>query len=351
MQQQLQQQQSHHQQLLNRPQHQQINTQTIPMQQHHNFPFHQAGHSDSQQQQVYYAQPRVQQQLSGPRFHSRALQSKPYIVSQNAPLNDTCLQAQQQQANFQLTGGGQAFSGSGPEDPNAFLSIHMSSMGHSLPACSVNSATAYQPAQFPAYPGEPKIPSLSQQSLSTVSMPRPITNTASIPSTLPDLSGTVCQFPSVESINQQHTRAPVNQAEECAFRALRPQNNCKSSEMFGESTSCYPNMATRLPHEQPQSCGAINTNRYQELGDNLLPSVSQDGDLEGLEPPDLLPDLLPQLEAAFSQQDESNCSWADCSQDMGHENRKPPFVEYKEEKVMQDCILHYLLFFRSTQIL
>lgn len=340
MRQQLQQQQSHHQQLLNQHQHQQINTQTIPMQQqqHHNFPFHQGGQSQSQQQ-VYHTQPRVQQQLTvgAPRFHSRALPSKSYLDSQNASLSGTCLPSQQQQGSYQLTGGGQAFSGSGPEEPNLLFPMHSSSMVHSLPTCSVSSATVYQPAQYPAYPGEPEIPSLGQQSLSSASVSRPTTNTAPLTSTVAELSGTVCQFSSTEVMSQQHTRAPVSQAEECPFRALRcsgeTQGNRKSSEMFGESMSCYPSMASHLPSEQPQSCGAINTNGYQALGDNLLPSGNQDGDLEGLEPPDLLPDLLPQLEAALSQ-DESNCSWANSSQGRGHEHGKPPLVEYKEEKVM-----------------
>lgn len=339
MRQQLQQQQSHHHQLLN--QHQQINTQTIPMQQqqHHNFSFHQRGQSQSQQQ-VYHSQLRVQQQVTagGPRFHLRALTNKCYLDSQNASLRGTCLQAQQQQGSYQLTGGGQAFSGSGPEEPNLLFPMHSSSMVHSLPMCSVSSATAYQPAPYPAYPGEPEIPSLSQQSLSTASVSRPTTNTAPLTSTVPELSGTVCQFPSTEVMSQQRTRAPVSQAEECHFQALRcsaeTRRNCKSSEMFGESMSCYSSMATQPPSEQPQSCGAINTNGYQALGNNLLPSGAQDGDLEGMEPPDLLPDLLPQLEAALSQQDESNCSWADSSQEREHEHRKPPLVEYKEEKVM-----------------
>lgn len=343
-QQQLQQQQSHQQQLLNQRQHQQINTQTMSLQQqqHHNFSFHQGGQSRSQQQ-VHHAQQQVQHQLTagGLRFHSRALPSKSYLDSQNASLSETCLQPQQQQGSYQLARGGQAFSGSGPEDPNLAFPMHSASMVHSLPTCSVSSATAYQPAQYPAYPGEPEIPSLSQQSLSSALVSRPATTSAPLTATVPELSGTVCQFPSAAVMSQQHTRAPVSQAEECPFRALRcsgeTQGNCKSSEMFGESMSCYPSMASQLPSEQPQSCGAINTNGYQALGDNLLPSEAQDGDLQGLEPPDLLPDLLPQLEAALSQQDESNCSWAESSQERGHEHRKPPPVEYKEEKVIHCC--------------
>lgn len=340
--QQLRQQQSHHQQLLNQHQHQQINTQTISMQQqqHHNFSFHQGGQSQSQQQ-VYHTQPQVQQQLTveGPRFHSRALPTKSYLDSQNASLSGTCLSSQQQQGSYQLTGGGQSFSGSGPEEPNLLFPMHSSSMVHALPTCSVTSAAAaYQQAQYPAYPGEPEIPGLNQQSLSSASVSRPTTHSAPLTSTVAELSGSVCQFPPTEVMSQKHSRAPVSQAEECPFRALRcsgeTQGARKSSEMFGESMSCYSSMTSQLPSERPQSCGAINTNGYQALGDNLLPSGTQDGDLEGLEPPDLLPDLLPQLEAALSQQDESSCSWANSSQERGHEHRKPPLVEYKEEKVM-----------------
>lgn len=346
---QLQQQQSHQQQqLLNQHQHQQINTQTMSLQQqqHHNFSFHQGGQSQSQQQ-VHHTQQQVQHQLTvGPRLHSRGLPSKSYLDSQNISLSETCLQPQQQQGSYQLTRGGQAFSGSGPEDPHLPFPMHSSSMVHAMPTCSVTSATAYQPAQYPAYPGEPEIPSLSQQSsLSSASVCRPATTAAPLTSTVPELSGTVCQFPSTAVMSQQHTRAPLSQAEECPFRALRcsgqTQGSRKSSEMFGESMSCYSSMASQLPSEQPQSCGAINTNGYQALGDNLLPSEAQDGDLEGLEPPDLLPDLLPQLEAALSQHDESNCSWADSSHERGHEHRKPPPVAYEEEKVIQCSILKY----------
>lgn len=319
----LQQQQSHQQQLIN--QHQQINTQTMSLQQQqrHNFSFQQGGQSQ-RQQQVHHTQQQVEHQLTveGPRFHSRAMPTKSYLDSQNASLSGTCLQPQQQQGSYQLTRGRL-------EDPNLPFPMHSSSMVHSLSTCSLSSAAAYQAAQYPAYPGEPEIPSLSQQSLSM-----PTTTTAPLTSTVPELSGTVCQFPSTAV-----RRTPVSQAEECPFRALRcsgeTQGNCKSSEMFGASMNCYPSMSSHLPSEQPQSCRAINTNGYQALGDTLLPSEAQDGDLEGLEPPDLLPDLLPQLEAALSQHDESNCSWVDSSQERGHEHRKPPPVDYKEEKVIQ----------------
>lgn len=338
-QQQLQQQQSHQQQLLNQRQHQQINTQTMSLQQqhHHNFSFHQGGQSQSQQQ-IHHTPQQVQHQLAvgGQRFHSRALPSKSYLDSQNASLSGTCLQPQQQQGSYQLTRSGQAFSGSGPEDPNLPFPMHSSSLVHSLPACS---AAAYQPAQYPAYPGEPEIPSLSQQPLSSASVSRPTTTAAPLTPTVPELPGTVCQFPSAAVMSQKHTRAPVSQADECPFRALRcsgeAQGNCKSSEIFGESMRCFPNMAGQMPSEQPQSCGAINTNGFEALGDDLLPSDAQDGDLEGLEPPDLLPDLLPQLEAALSQGDDSNCSWGESSQERGHEPRKSPPVEFKEEKVLQ----------------
>lgn len=344
-QQQLQQQQSHHQQLLNQHQHQQMNHQTLPLQQqqHHNFSFHQGSHSQSQEQ-VHHTQQQVQHQLTiaGPRFHSRALPSKSYLENQNASMGGTCLQQQQQQSGYQLTRGGQAFPGSRPEDPSMSFPMPLSSMVHSLSSCSVSSATAYQPSQYPAYPGEQDIPSLSQQSLSSASVSRP-TTTAPLTSAVPDISGAACQFPSTVMMDQQQPQTPVGQGEECPFRALscsgQTQGNFSSSEMFGQAMSCYPSMNSQLPSEQPQSCGAsgvsaTNTNGYQALGESLLPSEAEGGDLEGLEAPDLLPDLLPQLEAAFSQQDESNCSWASGGQEKGEGERKSAPVEYKEEKVI-----------------
>ncbi|GLD74160.1 chromodomain-helicase-DNA-binding protein 9 isoform X1, partial [Lates japonicus] len=150
------------------------------------------GSQPQSQQQVHHSQQRVQHQLTvgGPRFQTRALPSKSYMDSQNASLSGTCLQQHQQHGSYQLTRGGQAFPGSGPEDPNLPFPMHSSSMVHSLPACSVSSASAYQPAQYPAYPGEPEIPSLDQQSLSSASVSGPTTTTAPLSSTVPELSGT-----------------------------------------------------------------------------------------------------------------------------------------------------------------
>uniref|UniRef100_A0A665VDA6 DNA helicase n=1 Tax=Echeneis naucrates TaxID=173247 RepID=A0A665VDA6_ECHNA len=293
-----------------------------------------------QQHQLHNQQLHHQLTVGGLRFQSRPLPNKSYLDSQNASLSGTCLQQNQpQHSRYQLSRGGQAFSGSVPEDPTLPYPMHSSSMVHSLPTCSVSSANAYQPAQYPSYPGEPEMPSLNQRSLSSASVSGPSTTTAPLTSTVPELSGTVCQFPSTGVMSQQHTRIPVSRAGECPFQALRcsgdTQGNGRSSEMFGESMSCYPSMTSQMPSEQPQSCGAINTNGYNALGDSLLPSEGQHGDLEGLEPPDLLPDLLPQLEAALSQQDDSNCSWANSSLEGGLQHRKPPPVEYKEEKVIQ----------------
>lgn len=335
-QQQLQQQQNQQQQLLN--QHQQINTQTISLlqQQHHNFSFHQGGHS-SRQQQVHHSQQQMQHQLtvSESQFRPRVIPSKSFLETQNASLSGTSLQAQQQQGSYQLVRRGHVYSGSGVEDSNLSFSTH-SSIVHSLPTCSVSSTNAYQPAQYPAYPGESEISSLSQQSLSSASVSRP-TTTAPLSSTVSELSETACQFQSPTLISQLHSRTTLNQAEECPFRALRSgetQGNCKSSEMFGESMNCYPSIVSHLPSEQPRSCGAINTNGYQALEDSLLSSGAQHGDLEGLEPTDLLPDLLPQLEDAFRQQEESCYSWVDSSQEKGYENGIPASFEYKDEKVI-----------------
>lgn len=334
-QQQLQQQQSHQQQLLN--QHQQINTQTVSLQQqHHNFAFHQGGQS-SGRQQIHHTQQQVQHQLTvrQQQFHSRAVPSKTFLESPNASMSVTCLQTQPQPGNYQLVRGCQAFPGAGLEDSNLSFPMHSS--------CSVGSAGGYQPTQYPAYPGEPELPSLNEQSLSSAPVSRPTNTTAPLTSAVPELTGTPCQFSSTVRLSQQHTRTPVSQADECPFRAVRcpgeTHGNCKSSEIFGESMRCYPNMTGHLPPEQPQSCRVINTNGYQALGDSLLPSAAHDADFDGLEPPDLLPDLLPQLEHAFKQEDKSNCSWADATQEMGIEYRKPSPIEYNEDKVTPSVIL------------
>uniref|UniRef100_A0A3B5LZE4 Uncharacterized protein n=1 Tax=Xiphophorus couchianus TaxID=32473 RepID=A0A3B5LZE4_9TELE len=329
MRQQLQRQHSHQQQLLN--QHQQITTASVCLQQqqHPTFAFLQGGQSSSQQQ-IHHSQHQLPVRES--QFHSRSLPGKPFLERQNASLSGACLQTRQQQGSYQLVRGGPTFSGSGLEDSHLSFPIHPSSAVHSLPACSVNSAHAYQAAEFPAYPGEPEIPSLSQQSSC-----RPITTTP-ITTTVPRLPGTACQFQSTAHVSQLHSGTTVSQADECPFRALHcsgeTQAVCKSSELFGESVSCYPSMTNHLPSEQQISCGVINTNGYQAFGDNIMPSEAQDGDLEALDPPDLLPDLLPQLEDAFRQQDESSCSWFDSSQKKGHENRKSTAIECKEEKVI-----------------
>lgn len=339
-----QQQQQHRiqQQLLNQRQHQQINNQILPLQQqqHHNFSFHQGSRSQSQQQ---FRHSQHQLTVGGQRFHSRDLATKSYLESHNASVGGTCLQQQQQQLNsYQLTRGGQDFSGSGPEDPNLPFPLQSSSIAHSLPTCIGNSATAYQPPQYPAYPGETEILSLSEQSLSSALVSRSTTTTAPITSAVPELSGTVCNYPSTAVVGQEHARTPVSQTEDCPFRALRcsgeSQGSCNSSEMFGEAMSCYPIMVSQMPSEQPQSCGVINTNGYQALEGSLLPSEAQAGDLDDLEAPDLLPDLLPQLEASLSQQDGSNHSWANASQERENKQRKSPPVEFKEEKVKHSLL-------------
>lgn len=349
LQQQLQQRQSHQQQLLNQHKHQQVSTQTMSLQQqqHHSFPFHQGGQPQSQQQ-VHHSQQHVQHHLNvgGTQFHPRALPNKSYLDNQNPPLGGTCLQAQQQHGSYQFARGSQAFSGSGPEDPNLPFPVR-GSMLHSMPMCSVSSAPAYQSAQYPVYPGEPEMPTLNRHSLPVASVSRH-NNAAPVTSTVHGLSGTGFQFPSTAAMSQQHMRPPVSQGEECPFRALHcsgeTQGNCKSSQSFGESVSRYSNLASQLGSEHPQPCRAVVTNGCQALGDVILPLEAQDGDMVGLEPPDLLPDLLPQLEAALSQQDESNCSWADSRLARRDEQRKPP-VECKEEKVIQNIMHCYSIGF------
>lgn len=333
--QQLQQRRNHPQQLLN--QHQQIGTANVSLQQqqHHNFTFHQGGQASSHQQ-MHHTQQQVQHQLPArePQFHSMSISSKSCLESQNASQSGTCLQTQQQQGNYQLLRRDQSFSRSGLEDPHLSFPMHSPSAIHSLTTCSISSANVYQSAEYPAYPGEPEIPSLSQQSLSTASKSRPIT-TAPHTSTVPGLSGATCQFQSTALMSQLHSRTTANQTEQCPFRALRctGETQGNSSEMFGESVSCYPSIASHLPPKQPLSCGAINTNGYQAFRDNFLPSEAHDGDMEELEPPDLLPDLLPQLEDDFTKQDKSSFSWVESSQKNGYEDRKLTAFECKDKKV------------------
>ncbi|XP_061922912.1 chromodomain-helicase-DNA-binding protein 9-like isoform X2 [Entelurus aequoreus] len=339
MRQQLLQQQSHRQQPLNQRHHQQINAQAIPLEHHHGFSFHQESQPQSQQQRVHQSPQQIQHHLTagGARFHSGVLTSKSYVDGQNDPLQDTvsCLQ----QCGYQM--GAQDFGRAVMTNNNPPMDA--SSIVHSLPTYSVSSAATYQPAQYPAYPGEPEMASLSQPSMSSASVAaRPATTAAPLAAALPELPGAACQFPSASVIGQQHARTPVSQAEECPFRALRcsaetPGNN-RSSEIFGESMSCYSSTTRQMPSEQPRSCGAANTNGYPSLGDNLLASEAQDVHLGGvLEPPDLLPELLPQLEAAISQQDQSNTSWVDSNQAWGPEHRTPLPVKQREE-VMYICI-------------
>lgn len=341
MQQQLQQQHSHHlhhqQQLLNQHQHQQINTQTVPIQ-HHGYPFHQREGRVQSQQQAYHPLPRA-----GQGFHARPLPNKAYLDIQNASLNSRpCLQAQQQQrgGNYQMSGGGRAFSGSGPEPSNLLFPMHSSTIVHPMVSCSVNHRPV---SQYPAYPGDSETPGLSEQPLSSANNIVP-----PLSSTLEELSGTLCPFQSTETIDQQHLRT-LGQASEYTFQGLPcpkgTQANCKSSDMFGKSMNCYSGMAGQQPSEQPrQNCGATNTNGYPALEDHLLPSDTQDGDLEDLEPSDLLPDLLPQLEATLSQQDESNSnSWADSSHGIGHEHSKASLVGYEDEKVNHYFFILHIL--------
>lgn len=300
-------QQLQHQQLLNHGHHQHQSMSTSNTQ-HQNFTFHQECPPQNQQQ-IHHSQRQHNIAVGGPRLLTKAMPHKAFLENKNAPLNVTCLQ---QQNNYQLM---TPQSG----DSNMPFSVHSSSMVHSMPTCSVSSATAYPSAQYPAYPGQPEMPSL----------------TASHSSTMPDSSGPVCRFSSTTTMNQHNIRIPVSQAEECHFKAGcgsgNLQGSCKT-EMFGESTRCYPNMVNHSSFGQQQSCQAIATNGYQALRGNLQQTEAQDGVLESLDPPDLLPDILPQLEAALSQQEESNCSWTDSIQERGHETKAPP-VECNEEKV------------------
>ncbi|XP_049892237.1 mucin-5AC-like isoform X2 [Epinephelus moara] len=200
LQQQTQQQQHCPNQLLNQHQHHQLFPQALQHQQHPNLSFDRRGQSQSQKQSRLYRQ-QVQNQLTaqGSKLRSRAKQKKTYVDSQNASLNGTCLQPQQQ-GSYQLTRPDLAFSGSRLRDSQSCFTVHSSSVPHSLPlSATVGSTKACQPAQDPSYPGGPKIPSHSQQPLFTTSVSVPATSTASLTSTAPTHSGTVGQFPSTVS--------------------------------------------------------------------------------------------------------------------------------------------------------
>jgi len=184
------------------------------------------------------------------------------------------------------------------------------------------------------------MPSLGQQSLPSASVSRP---TGPLTSTVP---GVGCEFStapvmSQQQQQQQQPQAAVSQAGECPFRALRcsgqTQGSYNSSEMFGQAMSCYPSAASQLLPGLSQNCGVTavpDSNGCQSLVESTVQPVAQGGDYEGLEPPDLLPDLLPHLEVALSQHGGSNSSWDNGSQEKKLNVRNIPLVEYKEEKVM-----------------
>nr|XP_033470689.1 mucin-16-like isoform X1 [Epinephelus lanceolatus]XP_033470690.1 mucin-16-like isoform X1 [Epinephelus lanceolatus]XP_033470691.1 mucin-16-like isoform X1 [Epinephelus lanceolatus] len=200
LQQQTQQQQHCPNQPLNQHQHHQLFPQALPHRQHPNLSFDRRGQSQSQKQSRLYRQ-QVQSQLTarGSKLRSSAKQKKTYVDSQNASLNGTCLQPQQQ-GSYQLTRPDLAFSGSRLRVPQSCFTVHSSSVPHSLPlSATVGSTKACQPAQDPSYPGGPKIPSHSQQPLFTTSVSLPATSTASLTSTAPTHSGTGGQFPSTVS--------------------------------------------------------------------------------------------------------------------------------------------------------
>lgn len=176
------------------------------------------------------------------------------------------------------------------------------------------------------------MPSLGQQSLPSASVPTgPLT-------TVP---GVGCEFSTAPVMSQQQQpQAPVTQAGECPFRALRCSGQTQgsySSEMFGQAMSCYPSAVSQLLPGLSQNCGVTavpDSNGCQSLGESTVQPVAQGGDFEGLEPPDLLPDLLPHLEEALSQHGGSNSSWDNGSQEKKLIVRNIPLVDYKEEKVM-----------------
>uniref|UniRef100_A0A3B4BES7 Uncharacterized protein n=1 Tax=Periophthalmus magnuspinnatus TaxID=409849 RepID=A0A3B4BES7_9GOBI len=297
------------QQLLNHGHHQ--HHMSASNTQHHAFSYQRECPPQNQQQ---FHQSQHNLAIGDPRHLSKSLPQKSYLDCKNAPVSRPCLQ--QSQNNYQMM--------AGAGENNMGFSVHSSSMVHPM-SNHVTSANSYPSAPYPSYPGEPEVPCLSQQS----SLSRP---------SMQNSSGPVCPF-STSTIDQHNMRTTVSQAEEYDFRSTgnsaSSQGNHKQ-EMFGDSASCYPTMVNHSSFDPRQSFGVANTNGYQV---NLQQTDAHSGVLEAHD--DLLPDILPQLEEAFIQQEESSCSWSESIQEMGQDSKAPP-VEYPETKVMNALSVTFL---------
>ena len=92
-------------------------------------------------------------------------------------------------------------------------------------------------------------------------------------------------------------------------------------------------MSMPLPPANTTSTSSTNGG-YQAMEKHLL-HETQGGGFEGLEAPDLLDeDFLPQLEAALSQHEGSNCSWTNGSQGEGDK-------EDQEDQEEEALSIHY----------
>ncbi|XP_049423186.1 uncharacterized protein LOC125883091 isoform X2 [Epinephelus fuscoguttatus] len=218
---------------------------------------------------------------------------------------------------------------------------------------TVSPTKACQPAQDPSYPGDPKIPSHNQQPLFTTSVPVPTTSTAPLTSTAPTHSGTGGQFsstvsptkacqpaqdapypgdPEIPSHSQQSLSTPsvsVPTTSTATFTSTVPslpgmegqlEENLLQTLCCSGVSQANSSMASPL---RPQSYGASLS-----LEDLLQPDEENLGFLGH---PALLVDLLSQLESPPSQQDASEYSCVQSSQESGHEHRTSS-VGYKVEK-------------------
>lgn len=225
---------------------------------------------------------------------------------------------QQQQSRMLSCQGAQKFPG-----PAEDMSLPFS-CSPALSSCSVSSSVAYPPPQY-SFPGQPPAPAPAVSA-------KPA-GASALHASMPDFSGAGDAFSLLPGMGQQQEQQePVSQAGKCPFQALhqprQAQRSYNSSGMFSQDMGCYSGAMSQHPSNQQGSCQAAIPavtagNGYQALDENLLQQVGgHSGGFGELEAPDLLgDDLLPQLEAALSQetplehQDDSNCSWTNGNQE------------------------------------
>ncbi|KAG5848702.1 hypothetical protein ANANG_G00102020 [Anguilla anguilla] len=295
---------------------------------HYQLSFFPRNLAEKQQQQTHHNLPHASQlyteQNEGP-FHQRGSLS---ALNQPKSYQEMCSTSfsggpEQQQNGMQSFQGGFLY----PAPPaNVAPQFPRSSApaSHSLPSCSVSSSTAYSqsPYSFPRQlvPDACGSPSSALMPAITNVPARP----AALRSSAPKFLGAGDTFSLLPGMGKhQHQQQPLAMClgGECPFPAMQAQGNYShQSEILPEGNGCLPGTMSQVQSNQlverksvlsPASC----SNGYQALDENLL-AEAHSGGFEGLETPDLLgEDLLPQLEAALSQDtalkqlDESKFSW------------------------------------------